>query len=152
MSVAKLVSGCKERVFVTVELYQMADLVAADLNGFSDPYCDVWVGKQRWKSVVKKKTLNPVWDCRDERPPSAVFTSPGGSQLKVEITVMDHDRIGKHDFLGDLVIDLSQWEINTSKYQWWPLEHTSSGEICLRVTVETEAFVRQSIIKALPKK
>lgn len=34
-----------------------------DMNGFSDPYCELKVNSEcKYKSSVKKKTLNPVWE------------------------------------------------------------------------------------------
>lgn len=39
------------------------DLVAKDLNGYSDPYCVVKVnGEVKYRTRVKKKTLNPEWE------------------------------------------------------------------------------------------
>jgi Ca2+-dependent lipid-binding protein len=39
------------------------DLVPKDLHGFSDPYFELKVnGECQYKSSVKKKTLNPIWD------------------------------------------------------------------------------------------
>jgi Ca2+-dependent lipid-binding protein len=44
-------------------LLRASDLVSKDLNGFSDPYYELKVnGKCKYKSSIKKKTLNPVWD------------------------------------------------------------------------------------------
>ena len=37
-------------------------LMAADRNGFSDPYVIVKTADQTWKSETRKKTLNPVWN------------------------------------------------------------------------------------------
>ncbi|CAG2066005.1 unnamed protein product [Timema podura] len=46
-----------------VTLLRAHDLVSKDMNGFSDPYCELKVGDERkYKSSVKKKTLNPCWD------------------------------------------------------------------------------------------
>nr|CAD7202199.1 unnamed protein product [Timema douglasi] len=46
-----------------VTLLRAHDLVSKDMNGFSDPYCEVKVSDERkYKSSVKKKTLNPCWD------------------------------------------------------------------------------------------
>lgn len=37
--------------------------MSKDLNGFSDPYFELKVnGKRKYKSSIKKKTLNPIWD------------------------------------------------------------------------------------------
>lgn len=49
------------------------DLASKDLNGFSgnrikkdsdfaDPWCEISIKEQKFKTKIKKKTLNPVWD------------------------------------------------------------------------------------------
>jgi len=44
-------------------LLRASDLVSKDLNGFIDPYFEMKVnGKCKYKSSIKKKTLNPIWD------------------------------------------------------------------------------------------
>jgi hypothetical protein len=44
---------------LNVKIEKGNDLAAQDLNGFSDPYCVVFFGKQKVKTNVKYKTLNP---------------------------------------------------------------------------------------------
>ena len=36
-------------------------LASKDLNGLSDPYCEVAVKEQQFKTKIVKKSLNPTW-------------------------------------------------------------------------------------------
>lgn len=84
-----------------------ADLMAADRGGKSDPFV---VGrlnnKQVFKTKIKKKTLNPVWD--------ETFSIPIKSKNKDKLTLeaIDWDMTGENDPLGYVVIDLSKIEGN----------------------------------------
>jgi len=76
------------------------DVLAADLNGKSDPYVivhyEAYHGtKLKSKSRVQKATLNPVWNFSA----SLSFVKP---ESKVKIEVFDKDPIGKDDYLGEV--------------------------------------------------
>jgi len=74
------------------------DVLAADLNGKSDPYAVVVVpGGRKYKSRVQKATLNPVWNYNV----TLSFIKPD-SKLKIE--VYDKDAVGKDDYLGEVEV------------------------------------------------
>jgi Ca2+-binding EF-hand superfamily protein len=80
------------------------DVLAADMNGKSDPYCLVlgqtnFGSKMKYKSRVVKASLNPVWNF----DASLNFVDPTS---KVKIEVYDKDAVGKDDFLGEVEVDL----------------------------------------------
>jgi Ca2+-dependent lipid-binding protein len=33
-----------------------------DITGYSDPFCILKISEQKFKTKVKKRTLNPVWN------------------------------------------------------------------------------------------
>ncbi|KAH0795097.1 Fer-1-like 4 [Histomonas meleagridis] len=83
-----------------------SNLPPADPNGKSDPYCVLTAyaadGPYKLgKTKIKKKTLNPVWDEKREKP----FYLYTPLIKKLEILVYDHDLIGKDDYLGKVEID-----------------------------------------------
>lgn len=83
----------------TVILVEAAGLKAADgvFSGSSDPYSVVYChGKECGKSPTVYSTLNPNWlaEVRVRVPASR------GCRVRVEL--FDHDRVGDHDFLGQV--------------------------------------------------
>ena len=85
-----------------VHLKRGAGLKAADLNGFSDPYVKVLSGGQQKKTKIIKKTLNPEWNEAVDLAGSFDDFVKSGLLLKV----MDWDRVGFDDPLGDLPVQL----------------------------------------------
>jgi len=107
------------------------NLIAKDASGTSDPYVKmiadpaykkISLGKVLWKSEVKPKTLNPVWD----------YSHPSGSKHNKNenvvncskltwnpillVQIFDHDRIGFNDFMGEIKIDLLALKIIQKQY------------------------------------
>ena len=112
------------RVIVTV--HKARDLEKKDLMGKSDPYVVLSYGSMREKSATVKKCLDPVWHI------TACFDVDIKSAPAVTFEVFDHDIVGKDDFLGKAIIDIS--EIFLAKdfvNKWVPLEGCESGQICV---------------------
>lgn len=86
---------------LTVRVIEARNLPATDLNGLSDPYVRLQLGKQRFRTKVVKKTLNPTWgeefsfrvDDLDE---------------ELMISVLDEDKYFNDDFVGQVKIPISR--------------------------------------------
>lgn len=84
-----------------VRVIEARNLTAMDLNGLSDPYVKLQLGKQKFRTKVVKKTLNPQWgeefgfrvdDLNDE----------------LVLYVLDEDKYFNDDFVGQLKFPVSQ--------------------------------------------
>uniref|UniRef100_A0AAY4EYK9 C2 domain-containing protein n=1 Tax=Denticeps clupeoides TaxID=299321 RepID=A0AAY4EYK9_9TELE len=85
--------------FLQVKVIKAMDLLAADLNGKSDPFCVLELGNDRLQTHTIYKTLNPEWN--------KVFTFPVKDiHDALEITVFDEDGDKAPDFLGKISIPL----------------------------------------------
>lgn len=123
----------------TITLYQARGLLAKDRNMFgkrtsSDPYVkvffkDVLVGK----SSVKKKTLQPQWNCtvkymlgcdEGEKIRHAAPTASGLGP-KFHLVVLDHDKLSSDDTLGQVFIPIT---INGMEPTWITLQTGIQGD------------------------
>lgn len=85
--------------FLQVKVLKATDLLAADLNGKSDPFCVLELGNDRLQTHTIYKTLNPEWN--------KVFTFPVKDiHDALEVTVFDEDGDKAPDFLGKIAIPL----------------------------------------------
>ncbi|XP_010942889.1 C2 and GRAM domain-containing protein At1g03370 [Elaeis guineensis] len=127
---------------LVVHVIEARNLLAMDLNGLSDPYVKLQLGKQRAKTKVVKKNLSPVWD--------EEFSFRVGD-LKEELTicVLDEDKIFNDDFLGQVKVPLSQvldadnLSLGTQWYQLQPKNKKSKskdyGDIRLTITLSQKS-------------
>lgn len=119
----------------TVKIVEGRNLLAADFNGLSDPYCIVTIFGEEFKTKVKKKTLNPTWD-------EAFVHSTTGIPKEgdnVSILVYDYDLIGKHNFLGQIIIPSSDLKAPSDK--WYTLEsgkHKKKVKGDIRIVIEVQ--------------
>ncbi|KAF7258644.1 hypothetical protein EG68_04847 [Paragonimus skrjabini miyazakii] len=94
----------KARVKLTVRVYviRAIELHPADRNGKADPYLILSLGKVviDEKNDYKPKTLNPIFGKCYE------FTAQLPMDSMLTIQVMDHDRVGADDFIGETRIDI----------------------------------------------
>ncbi|KAL0484269.1 Rho GTPase-activating protein ArhGAP [Acrasis kona] len=121
-----------------VEVTSASSLLAADANGFSDPFVEIYLAhedpKLRKKNKLKTKTilksLNPVWgeEFRFEVP----HMDPEDIQLKFKI--YDWDKIGKNDYLGYVDFGIKDKTLYQNEYNSFTLDvKEGQGTLTIRV-------------------
>ncbi|KAM0787324.1 hypothetical protein ACM66B_007097 [Microbotryomycetes sp. NB124-2] len=90
-----------------VVIHSARNLLASDLDGRSDGYCEIsyaHVGKVLYRTKVYPSSLHPMWE-------EMCFCLIGSEELdeddSVRITVWDHDRFTTNDMLGSVIIPLN---------------------------------------------
>ncbi|XP_035380869.1 protein piccolo isoform X2 [Electrophorus electricus] len=121
-----------------VHVLQARNLSPRDNNGYSDPFVKVYLlpgrgqvmvvqnasaeNKRRTKYV--QKTQNPEWN------QTVIYKNIHLEQLKrktLEVTVWDYDRYSSNDFLGEVLIDLSNTAQLDNMPRWHPLKEQSES-------------------------
>jgi hypothetical protein len=119
-----------------VEVLRGAGLPAGDRTGFSDPYCKFKLNdKDVYKTEIKKKTLDPVWNENFE------VQVRSRTAAKFIASVYDWDFGDKDDFLGKVIIDLKPLEPYQAKEVTAPLD--TKGTITLRLLFTPDYVARQ---------
>ncbi|XP_074587246.1 C2 and GRAM domain-containing protein At1g03370-like isoform X1 [Curcuma longa] len=121
-----------------VHVIEARNLQAMDLNGLSDPYVKLQLGKHRAKTKVVKKNLNPFWD-------EEFNFRVGDLSEELIVSVLDEDKYFTDDFLGQVkvplskVLDSNNLSLGTTWYQLQPkgkkLKSKDCGEICLTISL-----------------
>ncbi|XP_034089635.1 multiple C2 and transmembrane domain-containing protein 2 isoform X1 [Gymnodraco acuticeps] len=117
--------------FLQIKVIKAADLMAADLNGKSDPFCVLELGNDRLQSQTIYKSLYPEWN--------KVFTFPVKDIHEVlVVTIFDEDGDKAPDFLGKVAIPLLS--VHRGQQITYPLKKEdlgglSKGTITLDVDV-----------------
>uniref|UniRef100_A0A3B4CVN4 Extended synaptotagmin-like protein 2b n=1 Tax=Pygocentrus nattereri TaxID=42514 RepID=A0A3B4CVN4_PYGNA len=96
------------------------------IKGKSDPYGVLHVANQLFQSKTIKECLNPKWNEVFE----AMVYEHSGQHLEIELFDEDPD---KDDFLGSLMIDLTELHKELKVDEWFDLEEVSSGKLHLRL-------------------
>lgn len=102
------------------------DLISADFNNSSDPFCEVTlldahnkpIRGEAYTTDIKYKTRHPTWDNAHH-----VFglVSRIDEAAKLKVRVLDWDRNSKNDPLGTVVIDLDTFSA-TNAASWFELK------------------------------
>lgn len=121
-------------MLLLVRVIEARCLPAMDLNGLSDPYVRLQLGKQRGKTKVIRKNLNPVWDENFR-----FVVGDLGDELT--ISVLDEDKYFSDDFVGQVkvplwkVLDAENLTLGTAWYQLQPKNKKSKIKECGKWTI-----------------
>ncbi|KAM8876126.1 multiple C2 and transmembrane domain-containing protein 2-like isoform 2-T2 [Synchiropus picturatus] len=114
--------------FLQVKVTRARELLSADLNGKSDPFCVLELGNDRLQTRTVYKSLSPEWN--------QVFTLPVRDVHEaLVVTVFDDDGDKPPDFLGKVAVPL----LSVRKGQVWyglkkeDLSRPSKGSISLEL-------------------
>ncbi|KAG2374461.1 hypothetical protein C9374_010745 [Naegleria lovaniensis] len=124
-----------DRLELVIE--RASDLVAADLNGYSDPFVDIRVDNcLERRTQIMKKTLNPVWN-----ETFVFYCIPTSGALKVDFELYDWDRFTPNDFIGraSLSIDSNCTEYNKSYPVTLTLKDIKSGTLKVSYKIKSSS-------------
>lgn len=101
-------------------------------KGKSDPYCIVSGGEEKKKTKTIPRNLNPEWnECLEMLvffdSYIGVHSDHYSSDLnrafqQIEITVLDEDLIGAHDFMGRVLLNTADFADGKVVQKWYPLK------------------------------
>ncbi|XP_037309460.2 multiple C2 and transmembrane domain-containing protein 2-like isoform X1 [Pungitius pungitius] len=98
-SLKRSLKNLRDVGLLQIKVIKAADLLAADLNGKSDPFCVLQLGNDRLQTHTVYKSLNPEW--------RKAFTFPVKDIHDVlVVTIFDEDGDKAPDFLGKVAIPL----------------------------------------------
>ncbi|KAF7669950.1 hypothetical protein LDENG_00105470 [Lucifuga dentata] len=96
------------------------------IKGKSDPYGVLQIGNQIFQSKTVKESLHPKWSEVFE----ALVYEHSGQHLEIELFDEDPD---KDDFLGSLMIDMTELHKQQKVDEWFDLEEVSTGKLHLKL-------------------
>ncbi|XP_070769206.1 multiple C2 and transmembrane domain-containing protein 2-like [Enoplosus armatus] len=131
-SLKRSLKNLRDVGFLQVKVIKAADLLAADLNGKSDPYCVLELGNDRLQTHTVYKSLHPEWN--------KVFTFPVKDIHDVlVVTIFDEDGDKAPDFLGKVAIPLLS--IRRGQQIAFPLKKEDFGGLSKgSITLELEVI------------
>ncbi|KAM9816149.1 multiple C2 and transmembrane domain-containing protein 2-like isoform 1-T2 [Syngnathus typhle] len=91
---------CKGEIgFLQVKVLKANDLPATDINGKSNPFCEMALGNSKLQTHTIYKSLNPEWNTAITFPVKDIHDV-------VELTILDENGDKAPDFLGKVAIPL----------------------------------------------
>uniref|UniRef100_A0AAV2ITL3 Protein piccolo-like n=1 Tax=Knipowitschia caucasica TaxID=637954 RepID=A0AAV2ITL3_KNICA len=122
-----------------VHVLQARNLAPRDNNGYSDPFVKVYLlpgrgqvmvvqnasAENKRKSKHAGRSINPEWN------QTVIYKNIHLEQLKkktLEVSVWDYDKCSSNDFLGEVLIDLSNTSQLDNAPRWVPLKEQSEGD------------------------
>eukprot|EP00457_Paulinella_chromatophora_P001199 gb/GEZN01001201.1/.p1 GENE.gb/GEZN01001201.1/~~gb/GEZN01001201.1/.p1 ORF type:complete len:969 (-),score=92.55 gb/GEZN01001201.1/:324-3152(-) len=105
-------------VHLHVSVFRARKLPASDLEGYSDPYCVLRVGKEKKKTSVQTKTVNPRWGDKGKGE-TFRFHVRLGVDFFLFVDLYDKDKTATDDQLGCVHIPLLSLSGEKEKSRWY---------------------------------
>eukprot|EP00817_Percolomonadidae_sp_ATCC50343_P006540 CAMPEP_0117419848 /NCGR_PEP_ID=MMETSP0758-20121206/1320_1 /TAXON_ID=63605 /ORGANISM="Percolomonas cosmopolitus, Strain AE-1 (ATCC 50343)" /LENGTH=1345 /DNA_ID=CAMNT_0005201143 /DNA_START=565 /DNA_END=4602 /DNA_ORIENTATION=- len=121
-----LKSSLFEEDLIEFKMISGSDLIACDISGTSDPYCMISCDNEKYKTKVKIKNLNPIWN------ETCYFVANSDDSITVEL--YDLDYIGSDDIMGTLSIPIKDIPKNKRQSCESALQNVESGKIRYQIT------------------
>lgn len=136
----------KENKVLYLTIVRCRYLNVADLFS-SDPYCDIFCNNTNLQTTVKWSNLNPEYHESFEID----VTNPNAT---LNIIVKDKDYIGSDDFLGQIMLDIKEFEDGKEHHETYQLlgedikvkEDFDRGEIELRIRWSERVFEDDQVL------
>lgn len=116
---------------VRLEVIEARHLKKSDVGmlglGKSDPYVNIIVGSQEFRTATIYNTVNPKWNFICETP---VFLTT----QSIDLEVMDEDQGSKDDFLGKAYFSLDSIKKDGVVDAWSNLKETKTGRVHVKMT------------------
>jgi len=116
-----------------VEVISARDLLAKDRRtGSSDPFCEVSLGDETYKTEIVSRDLNPVWN-------EEFYFEVENESQELNVAIWDWNLIGSSEFLGMVAVPLKEVLDGISREQNYKLQprpgkkDETKGEIRLRI-------------------
>ncbi|EDV24514.1 Synaptotagmin-1 [Trichoplax sp. H2] len=137
-----------EQSAVLVKIIRARDLAIKDISaGTSDPYFKVDLIPDRNKEGAKKtrtvkKSLNPIYNevIAFNVPPEQLH------ETRLRLMAYDWDLLGKDDFMGECIINLSELDFDQMGNGWYPLQQATDLSISGAIEISLEYKLPSTMI------
>ena len=111
-----------ERKALCVMVMHAKELSPRNQTSLADPYVKLYllpdpIKATKLKTKIARKTLNPTFN----ETLLYNMSEREARERHLQVTVLDHDYVGENEFLGGVLIDLSEADFKTSAAHWYTL-------------------------------
>ena len=129
-----------------IRVIEAKDVKSMDLNGFSDPYCQMQIIGDRTfsKTSIQYETLSPHWD----EVFHLIITNYESDIFKLDLR--DKDKFSDDD-IGTINLQIRQFELGKVYHKWLEVQHkgkkTGLVKVIINVTITGEEPFKGQIIE-----
>ena len=120
----------KETLTFHIQVIEAKEVKSMDLNGFSDPYCQMQIIGDRifQKTSIKYETLSPYWD------ETFHFVITNYETDIFSLLLRDKDKISDDD-IGIINLQINQFEVGKVYKKWFEVQHKGKKTGLVKVMI-----------------